>query len=178
MSFEPNAPAAAGAVITCRDDLVEALRQRKAQLNLSNEFVEEQLLMTAGGADKVLGPSQVKNLTLPVAFDMIELFGCKLMMMPCPETEARMSKRWVQRNGAQVHRTARVSRVILERAKPLVMSEHLNRKFGLKAANAARNAMLSREQRSKIARKAARTRWKMHRAAMKARTPGAAECSP
>jgi hypothetical protein len=167
MSFEPNAPAADGAVITCRDDLVEALRVRKAQLNLSNEFIEGQLLMTAGGADKVLGPSQIKNLTLPVAFDMIELFGCKLMMVPCPETEARMSKRWVQRNGAQVHRTARVSKVILERAKPLVMSEHL------KAANAVRNSVLTREQRGRIARKAAKVRWRKARrelAALRARS--------
>ena len=49
------------AVITCRDDLVEILRARKAELGLSNSYVEHQLQMGDGNADKFIGPVPTKG---------------------------------------------------------------------------------------------------------------------
>jgi hypothetical protein len=53
-----------GAVVRSRDELVELLRDRKSALGLSNVFIESQLHMADGGADKVLGPSRVKGMSL------------------------------------------------------------------------------------------------------------------
>jgi hypothetical protein len=41
-------------IIRNRDDLVELLRARKAQIGLSNAYVEHALHMGAGGCDKLL----------------------------------------------------------------------------------------------------------------------------
>jgi hypothetical protein len=52
----------------------------------------------------------------------------------------------------------RISKKLIERAKPHVLQ-------GLaKCGNQARNAMLTGEHRSKLARKAARKRWRIERA--------------
>jgi hypothetical protein len=161
MTIETNPTA--GAVISSRDGLVEALHARKAELNLSNSYVEDSLHMAAGGVDKLLGPSRVKGLTLLVALDLVELFGCKLMLLPCPETEARMRSKWEQRDARKVHPSKRVSKTILARAAPLLFAA-LGR-----AGGARRAECLTAKQRREIARAAALSRWRLHRAAVKAR---------
>jgi len=161
MTVETNPPA--GAVIGSRDDLVEVLRARKDELGLSNEFIEEALLMTSGGADKILGPTRQKGLSWPVAFDMVELFGGKLVFQIDPATEARMRQRWERRDPAKVHPSTRVSRAILARAAPLLFAA-LGRAGGTKRARS-----LTAKQRKEIARAAALSRWRLHRAAAKAR---------
>jgi hypothetical protein len=151
------------AIVRNRDDLVDVLRARKAQLGLSNSFIEHQLHMADGGADKVLGPTQAKGMSLPVMFDLIELFGGRLVFEADPELEAKMQERWERREEAKVHPPRRVSRSILKRAAPLIRKQ-----FAASGA-AARNAMLASEQRVKLARKAANAKWRIHRAAVKAR---------
>ena len=41
------------APIRCHDDLADYIKQRKEELGLSNEFVEEKCLMTKGHVDNV-----------------------------------------------------------------------------------------------------------------------------
>jgi hypothetical protein len=144
-------------VIHNRFDLVEALRSRKEESGLSNVYIETQLQMADGGADKVLGPSMNKGMSLSVLFDVIELFGCRLVIQPDPEIEARMQNRWVRRDERQVRPQRRPSKELLAITRKLIFQELSKR------GNEARMAKVSSKARSRIARAAATCRWK-HRA--------------
>jgi hypothetical protein len=163
-------------VIENRDQLVEALRSRKGQLGLSNAFVEAQLHMTSGGCDKVLGPSQIKGFSLAVMFDLVELFGARLVLRFDAEAEARMQARWERRDERRVRRQKRVSKELLELARPHLMRAlgksggakraasipaSLASKIGRRAGR-ARMQQLTREQRSALVRTAAQARWQQH----------------
>jgi hypothetical protein len=150
-------------VIGNRDDLVEVLRARKAQIGLSNAYVEHALHMGAGGCDKPLGPSRTKSLSLLVAFDLVELFGGRLVFQIDAALEARMRNRWERRSERNVRQGKRVSRKIMALAQQ-VFFKRLS-----KLGNDARKVKLPPEVRSDIARAAATSRWRIHRAAVKAR---------
>jgi hypothetical protein len=149
-------------VIENREQLVEALRSRKEFLGLSNAWIEAQLHMTDGGADKILGPSQAKGFSVAVLFDLVELFGARLVIRVDAESEARMATRWERRDERAVRSPKRISQKLLELAQPIIQQK-LGRAGGLKRA-----ACLPAKQRSRIARAAALSRWKQHRAALKA----------
>jgi hypothetical protein len=149
------------------------LRSRKGELGLSNAFVEHELQMAVGGLDKVLGPSQVKGLSLPVALDLLELFGCRIRIEVDPELEARMRDRYERRDDRAVRPQRRISKALMERVKPLLFAElgraggkaraasisaTLASKIGREAGR-ARMRRLSREQRSALAGLAAKARW-------------------
>lgn len=143
------------ATIRSHDDLIEALRAAKTQRGLSNDFCDERGGLTRGHTDKVLGPARAKSLT-SMTFDLfLEMFAVQLLLVPNSEAEQRMAARWEGRDVSNV-RTGehRVSKAVLERAKPHVLKES-----GRMGA-AIRNSMLSPEHRSAIASKAARARWK------------------
>jgi hypothetical protein len=149
-------------VIRNRDDLVEALRSRKDELGLSNAFVEAQLQMGDSACDKILGPSQAKGMSIPVMLDMIELFGARLVIQVDAETEARMQERWERRDAGKVHPPRRLSAHLMRIARAQLY-------LGLsELGNKARKAKLPPEARSRIARAAAISRWRRHRAAVKA----------
>jgi hypothetical protein len=167
-------------VIENREQLVEALRSRKELLGLSNAFVEAQLLMTAGGCDKVLGPSQTSGFSIAMLFDFVELFGARLLIRVDAESEARMATRWERRDERAVRSPKRISKELLKIAKPLLfadlgrsggkaraasISATLASKIGRKAGR-ARMRRLTPEQRSEFGRAAALSRW--NRAASKA----------
>jgi hypothetical protein len=149
-------------VIRCSDDLVEAFRARKVQLGLSNETVEEQLLMAAGTADKYLGPSRSKQLTARVIQDLMTLLGVELVMRVNPELEARMHDRCERRDERQVRPQSRLSGRLME-----IANKQLYTRLS-KLGNEARKAKLPPEARSNIARAAAVARWQRHRAAKRA----------
>jgi hypothetical protein len=98
----------------------------------------------------------------PVAIQGLE-FPRGLVFEVDAETEARMRAKWERRDAGKVHPSRRVSKAILARAAPLLFAA-----LG-KAGGAARAARLSAKQRKKIARTAALSRWRLHRAAAKVR---------
>lgn len=152
------------ATIRTQDDLIEALRAAKALRGLSNEFCDERGGLTKGHVDKVLGPSRTKSLSPALFNTFAELFAVQFIMVPNPEAEARQKPKWEGRDTSNVRVDgSRVSKSLLERAKPHVLRDHL------KKANAARNAKLSCEQRSEIARKAGRARQRKRRKNMRQR---------
>jgi CelD/BcsL family acetyltransferase involved in cellulose biosynthesis len=138
------------------DDVVEALRAAKAFRNLSNEWCDEIGDMTKGQTDKCLGPSAVKGLSRFLFGMYLRQFAVKLVMLVDPDMERIMRPKWEGRDTSNVRvDTGRISKKILERAKPLVLKE-----TGAAGA-AARNTMLSPKHRTEIATKAGATRWKM-----------------
>ena len=106
------------AIIRSADDLIEAFRDRKAELGLSNEAIEQQLLWCGGMADKYWGPSRTKPITSNNIENILTLFGCELVLRPNPEARMRDLERRDERN---VRDSARVSKAILERARHLAI---------------------------------------------------------
>jgi hypothetical protein len=146
------------AVVRNSDDLVEAFRKVKAVLGLSNQFCDMIGGLTTGHTDKILGPSRMKSLS-PMTLDLfLELFAVELHMVINVDAAQRMAARWEGRENSNVRiDTKRLSKAILERAKPIIHSE-AGRKGGL-----ARNNW-PLEKRSGAARKAAKSRWRKQRA--------------
>lgn len=148
------------AVVRRHQDIVEVWRVMKERLGLTNEFCDDVGGLTKGHTDKLLGPSESKKWG-PTTFDLFcEMFAIEFRVHIDLDAVKRMEAVWEGRErplypNAQVKR---ISKKLIERAKPHVL------KANCKRANEARNAMLSCEHRSKIARKAARARWRKRRA--------------
>jgi hypothetical protein len=145
-------------------ELVDLLRERKAELGLSDAFVEEQCLMGAGSYTKYLGRAPIKNLTGSKLGDILAVLGCRLRLEPDPDQEERMRARWERRDAGKVHAPRRrVSKALMEVARPLVLEAMA------RAGGEARARKLTGTQRSEAARTAALARWRLHRAVVKAR---------
>lgn len=150
-----NAPLA---IIRSQDDLVEAMRARKDELGLSNQFCDEVGGLSSGHTDKVIGPSRTKPMSRMMMDLMLEMLAMELHAYPNLEAAQRMESRWQGRETRNVRPDGvKVSKKLLARAKPLVLKD-------LSALGvAARKDMLTGEHRSRIARKAARARWRKRR---------------
>jgi hypothetical protein len=133
------------------------------QLGLSNETLEQICGMTRGHADKILGPSRVKTLSKYTLDCLLQALAIELIPQPDLEQETKIRGRWEGRDGTAVRAAGRVSAATMQRARP-----HLFAELG-RAGGAKRAASLSAKHRSEIARVAAKTRWRLHRAAVKAR---------
>lgn len=148
------------AVIRRHQDIVEVFRIMKERLGLTNEFIDDAGGLTKGHADKILGPTESKNWG-PTTFDLFcEMFAIEFRVHIDMAAAKRMEAVWEGRERplyphAQVRR---ISKKLVERAKPLVL-----RDFAALGV-AARQVMLTGEHRSKIGRKAAKSRWKKARA--------------
>jgi hypothetical protein len=156
------------AVVRSSDDLIEAIVARKNELNLSNSFLEAMGLLSEGYIDKVLGPTRKKHLS-PLLLDLLlECLAVELRMVVNMDAVKRMETRWEEREKRNVRLTPnRISKQIIERATPLILQA------SAKKANTARNEKLSPEHRSRIASKAAKTRWRKQRGKRAPKTPRA-----
>lgn len=143
------------AVVRRHQDVTEVFRMMKERLGLTNAFIDDAGGLTDGHTDKILGPSESKSWG-PTTFDLFcEMFAIEFHVHVDMAAVKRMEAVWEGRKRpAEYSETKRVSAKLLEKAKPHVLRAHL------KAANTARNAMLSCEHRSQIARKAAKARWR------------------
>jgi hypothetical protein len=144
--------------IRTQDDLIEALRAVKDRLGLSNTWCDDVGGFTRGQTDKVLGPSRAKGLSPMLFATYCSLFAVRLEMVVDLDQARVMEARWEGRDKSNVRMDlGRISKKLVERAKPLVLSQSGQR------ANVVRNRMLTREHKEKIARKAAKARWRKHR---------------
>lgn len=153
------------------DELIEALRARKAQLELSDSMVDLIGGLTRGHTEKILGPSRTKKLS-PMTIDvLLATLAVKICLIEDVEAAKVMEGRWEERVANHVRSTAnRASQRIVAQAKP-----HIFRDLGKKSAP-ARMRCLTAEHRSRIARKAAKSRWKKHKSA--SALPIAADAPP
>lgn len=148
---------------TFYDDLIEALRKRKDELGLSNEFLDEWSGRAQGYWTHVLGPSRHKALSMSAFSDLAAMFGFRLELVLDMDAVRKMEAHWEKREGnyrSKAYRfvPARLSTTILDRAKPMILGALS--KSGASKGGKARAAKLSKQRRSQIARKAARARWR------------------
>lgn len=148
------------AVVRRHQDITEVFRIMQQRLGLTNEFIDDVGGLTKGHADKILGPSESRNWGR-TTFDLFcEMFAIEFRVYIDPAALARMEGVWERRERApEWSHTNRVSKKLLEKAKPLVLSNFSQ------AGVAARMIKLTAEQRSRIARKAAKSRWRKARRA-------------
>lgn len=145
-------------------EAVDIFRTMKDRLGLTNEFIEHVGLMGKGHADKILGPTEDKKIGYQTFAFFCELMAIEFRAYVDPAALDRMEAKWEERIRpmAYYRNVTRVSRKLVERAKPYVYSE-----MG-KLSAPARMQCLTAEHRSKIASKAAKSRWRKHRARKRA----------
>lgn len=149
------------AIVRSYDDLVAAFRAIKERLGLTNAACDRLANIGEGATDKALGPSQAKNMG-PLTFNAFcWLFAVQFEMRIDPEQVRVMEQHWENSEAPRwfpkEKMNRRISRDLVERAKPLVLKDFAH------VGNAARNAMLTGEHKSKLARKAAKARWRKRR---------------
>ena len=151
------------ATIRTQDDLIEALRAAKAMRGLSNDFCDERGGLTRGHTDKVLGPT--RQVTQPD--DVRHVYGIARRGVGADAGSRGRSTdkaKWEGRDMSNV-RTGehKVSRAVLERAKPHVLKDFAS--AGGKASGAMRTGSLG----SEIMRRIARRGWRKRRKSMRER---------
>lgn len=152
------APSETIAVVRSHEDITEVFRMMKERLGLTNKFCDDVGEFVEGWTDKVLGPSEAKKWGQKSFDKFSEMFAIEFHVMVNVHAAARMAEIWEGRiRPLDLPKNKRVSAKLIERARP-----HVLRSFS-ELGNAARNAMLPGEHRSKIARKAARARWRKPR---------------
>lgn len=152
---------AAIATVTDYDSLIEAFRTIKDRRGLSFAMVDDLAGLTRGHSEKILGQSQTKGLSPIMLQTFLDIFAVKLVMVVDEDAEQRMAGRWERRDEGRVRVDAhRVSKKLMERARPLVFKE-----MSAKAALARKN--IPPEKRSAIARRAAKARHRKRRREIK-----------
>lgn len=148
------------ATVRRHQDILEVFRTMKDRLGLTNEFIDEVGGLTKGHADKILGPTAAKNWG-PTTFDLFcEMFAIEFRVHVDIAAAARMDGKWEKRQrSVESTQTRRISKKLLEKAKPLVLKEY-GRLGGMVTAH-----MRTPAQRSASASKAAKSRWRRRRKA-------------
>jgi hypothetical protein len=156
--METPAPRVIGLARTM-DEIADRLRERKDALWLSDAVVDELGGLTHGHAGKILGPSHTKSMGRFSLDVLSQVLGVSFLVIEDIDKTRLMERRWEKRQECYAvpiggANRRRASAKLIEHVKPLVMRE-----LG-KLGAAARNANLSAEKRSKLARRASRARWK------------------
>jgi hypothetical protein len=154
------------AIIRTYEGMLEAFHARKAGLGLSNEECERLAGLTKGHLDKQIGPSRVRNIT-PMMFDVLcELFAVELHLVVNVEAAERMAARWERRDDRAVRVNASViSKSLIDKAKPVIFRE-----IGVQLREARKK--LKPSTRRRIARQAARARWRRRKLRKSSRSAG------
>ena len=110
------------------NDVIETLRARKKALGLTNDALDTLAGTVRGHWDKCCGPARHKMPTLVSLMAWIGALGLAIELAEDPDTKVR--SRWERRSEGQVSENGRISKVALQKARPLVLAE-LARKGGV-----------------------------------------------
>jgi hypothetical protein len=110
-------------IIRDYDSLIDALRAVKDHLQISNETLEEIAGLTRGHVDKLLGPSKSKTVGRAVLGLLLGGLGVRLRVEVDLEQAQKMAHRWERRRADHVREQTRLSKQILELAKPIILSQ-------------------------------------------------------
>jgi hypothetical protein len=156
------------APIRSMDELVQALRTRRDELNISHETIDAIAGLQSGYTSKLLAPKPIKNLG-PMSFgSLLGALGLAVVVVPDPQAEARVEKHWTKRKRPMKLIPASIpASIACEVPATLQISAELQDKLRNIASlgGKARAAKLSRRRRKQIALKAILTRWRKKREA-------------
>lgn len=146
------------ATVRSMDDAVDAFRELQQQLGLSNADCDELGNLGSGHTDKLLGPTRAKKMGAHTFGVFCWMFAVKFEMVIDMDQVKVMEQYWEDRQRERPlfphGKVGRISKKIMAAAAPIVLKERA------KLGGMVRAHMLSSKQRSEIARKAAKSRWK------------------
>jgi hypothetical protein len=156
---QPISPDQLIAVVRDYQQITNVFRMMKEHWGLTNKFCDDVLGFTDGHTDKILGPSEQKRWGPSTLHALMELFGIEFRVYLDVEAVKRMEAVWDNKapRWFKDAKVGRISKKLVERAKPEIYSE-----MGKRSA-VSRMSCLTAEHRSKIARKAAKSRWRKRR---------------
>jgi hypothetical protein len=85
--------------ITSYDELIEVLRARKTELQMSNQAIDHRAGLAEDATNKILGPRRAKKLG-PVSLNMLEALGLRLFLLEDPIATARTLAQTTPRKAA------------------------------------------------------------------------------
>jgi len=137
------------AVASSYDELVDAIRGRVDQLQISHAVLEELAGLTPGHFGKIMGVSQVKTMGMLTLFLVLETLAVRIVLEEDPELLAKMADRYDQRTDYN----RRIGCMRSDRTRHKVMSE-----YGKLGAD-VRKAKLVPKRRAAIASIGGLARW-------------------
>lgn len=87
--------------IRSQAELLDAIRARRDELNISHETIDDISGLPKGYTSKLLANPPMKNLGHKSLGDLMGALGMALVAVPDPEQIARVEKRWVKRKRPQ-----------------------------------------------------------------------------
>jgi hypothetical protein len=168
------------ATVSNYDELIAAIRRRIDELAISHATIEDLSGLSGGHVGKLLGASRVKTIGMQTLLLLFGALGVRMSIEEDREQIARMSDRWERRSESRRHASGRVRAAVSPEVTRAVLSELGRRGAAARVARAraaaddlqtrmrelgrrgavARNASLSPARRSRVARRAARARWR------------------
>ena len=153
------------APIRSMPELIEALRARRDELNISHETIDSIAGLQSGYTSKLLAPKPIKNLG-PMSFgSLLGALGLAVVVVEDPSMCERVSKHWEPRKRPQKLAASIPASINCEIPAIIQIIPELQAKLRNIASlgGKARAAKLSKRRRTQIARKAIMTRWARHR---------------
>jgi hypothetical protein len=156
------------APIRSMPELVDAIRARRDELNISHETIDNIAGLQSGYTSKLLGPIQLKGFSHMSLGAVLGALGIGLTVVEDKEARAKVEGRWEQRKRPQrlvpasipasiENEVPKKLAVTPELKRQLVDLDHMKRiaKLGAKR----RNKIMGKRARQRAASHAARIRW-------------------
>lgn len=151
--------------IADESDLVNALRARMTELNISYAELDGELELPQGYTSKRLAWPQLKYYGKEAFWNSCERLGLAVMLVEDPVARKRYAAQMKRRSAPQaITGSAHWRAARMRAAIPWLITKETARELGLLGAK-ARVASQSPSIRSKLARKAAKIRWNAVKAA-------------
>jgi hypothetical protein len=155
------------APIRSMPELIEALRNRARELQLTHETIDNVAGLQSGYTSKLLAPKPIKNLG-PMSFESIlGALGVAVVVVTDQAAVERVQGRWEKRKRPQklspsippsIENEVPLHLPVTSQLQALLRDPGYMRKIGLRGAD-VRNYRLSARRRKQIAREAAKARW-------------------
>jgi hypothetical protein len=151
MADEGDAPRVLGE-FSDYDELINALRARAAELNLSGEAIDTVSGLTSRYSQKLLGPHQVRRLGATSLGPFFGALAVRALLIEDKAAAARIRSQTTPRNQSYVRDGMRAGSV------HLMLTDRFMRKIRKKGGENSRK-YLGKRLRKQLARKAALARW-------------------
>jgi hypothetical protein len=149
-------------------ELLEALRARRDELNISHETIDNIAGMPSGYTSKLFAPEPIRGFGYASFGSVLGALGLAVVVVADPEQAKKVEKRWVRRKRPQKLPSASIPasmpcEVPAELAITPAFQRLLNdpaymKKLAVRGGN-IRCYRLSKRRRKQIAKNAARARW-------------------
>lgn len=148
-------------------ELVEAIRRRRDELNISHETIDTIAGLQSGYTSKLLGPLQLKGFSHMSLGAVLGALGIGLVVIEDPEAVAKVCNRWQKRKRPQRLQPSISLSMPNEVPSEMQITPELQAQLAIKVrmramglrGNLKRNQRLSPWKRKVLARRAAKARW-------------------